>query len=259
MKSLHILYTVLWVIFASAMGFSDRDAVGSVMHNQCANISVLGAGGGSHVVCEPENSRGELMLYFCGSGGQPQGALDGFIPAALQLGYAVIGIRYLDSPSIAEACAKNPSIDCSKKTRLARLYGGQRIVTRDGAIPRLKALLTKLAAQNSARWSPFVAEGGRVEWSRVATAGHSQGAGMAIMVAQEHAVARVVQLAGVDDVESVNQAQPAPWVKEASATPRERFFGLGNVHGEAQPLDRSIEEADLVCLTDPAPFFPFPS
>ena len=48
-------------------------------------------------------------------------------------------------------------------------------------------------------------------WRNLITAGHSQGAGMALLLGEEHALAGMVQLAGVDDTSPPGNT-PAPWI-----------------------------------------------
>ena len=53
---------------------------------------------------------------------------------------------------------------------------------------------------------------------------------MALLVSKKHAVAGVVQLAGVVDT---YDSGPAPWVIESGVTAADKLYGLGNAQGFA--------------------------
>ena len=181
-----------------------------------------------HVACTPIGSpQNELLVFFGGSKSKPSNApLYAFYDAAAALGFHVVSVAYPDTPTVAAACSGQPST-CFWIVRQKRMYGD------GGAMPALRHLVSELAAtvQPGMGWDQFLT-GSAVDFSKVVTAGHSQGAGNAVMVGKAHGVLGVVQLSGVDNVDSIGN--PAPWIVERpSLTPTARYFGLGNGNGFA--------------------------
>lgn len=189
-----------------------------------------------HVVCPPANGthpRGELLLYFGGSWSTPS-CCGNFYTHAAKLGFHVISISYLDAPSLANVCG-HEAPSCYETLRTDRLYNAT-----TGGMPRLSSLLDELTRDNSTEgWAQFWAGSQQphtidgIAWYKIVTAGHSQGAGMALFVAKRFAVAGVAQLGGVVDViHHGDQRLPAPWVLRPGVTPARKLYGLGNGRGK---------------------------
>ena len=98
-------------------------------------------------------------------------------------------------------------------------------------------MLLRAAREGPPGWATFVTEEGQPDWSKVVLAGESQGSGMALLAAKAHKVLRVAQFGGVDDclynLSAGTIKDVAQWITLPSATPTERIWGLGNVHGTA--------------------------
>ena len=187
--------------------------------------------GHRHVVCTPSNSslaRGQLLLFFGGSGSAPTdyAYAGAFYQQAVDAGFHLISVAYPDAPTVASACQGKPP-SCFGATRLQRLYD-----PRTGGMVGFFALLAGLCAhEQPGQWCQYVGSGGQTQlaggagavvWPKVVSAGHSQGAGMSLLVGKQHRLAGVVQLAGVDDVyDDDGRTRAAPWVLNASATPPE--------------------------------------
>jgi hypothetical protein len=74
-------------------------------------------------------------------------------------------------------------------------------------------------------WKSFLTSDGKdLEWSKIGVGGHSQGGGMAAIIAKNYEVARVVMFSGAGD--QVRGGKPAAWLSEPSKTPVERYFGI---------------------------------
>ena len=212
----------------------------------------------AHVVCPPANAtvaRGELCLFWVGSGATPEHAATDFYKLAASLGFHVISLAYPNTPSVSEACQGKPP-SCFLSVRNERLYDPT-----TGGMLRFVTLLKLLIAkqQSSQGWAQYMAGAGStledVAWEKVVAAGHSQGSGMALLISKRFSLAGVVQLAGVDDVipsspypspvpsspypsarfaaplSSLADVQPAPWLSAPGATPASRLYGLGNGRG----------------------------
>lgn len=224
----------------------------------CVTVPVIGGRGPPpHLLCGPEpgsTPRGQLVLFFVGSGGTPPAPNAPFVQHARSLGFHFFGLSYPDAPSVGSFCESSgrqlADPDCDYRIRKIRLFGGRYnastpCTAKDGCVePALLGGVAQFSAvvQASAKrgggWASFTdaAAPGGIAWSKVVAAGTSQGAGMALLVGQLHPLAGVVQLAGVDDI-NINGADPAstpaPWVlrNRSGATPIERVWGLGNVWG----------------------------
>src|SRR5438132_1456910 len=149
---------------------------------------------------------------------------------AAQLGYHVIGLMYVNSGGIAQACPTDPDpAACYENARLEVMDGIDRspIVDVNAANSidnRLTKLLEYLAAQYPDEgWSRFLAHD-KPKWSQIAISGHSGGGGFAAMIAKVRVVARVVLFAAVTD--SIG-TQSVPWVT-THQTPSDRYYGLAH-------------------------------
>lgn len=188
-----------------------------------------------HYVCPPskDNARGELLLYFGGTGGKPTNKNpQKFYTHAQSLGFHVVSICYANArPAIGSVCkdAQNAA-QCFVSQRREKLYNAEY-----GGIPRALKLLKDLSdnrATSGDGWRAFLTSGGQeLDYTKIIAGGHSQGAGMAAFVAKRSQVLGVVMLAGVTDV--VSDGNAAPWVSAASKTPASAIYGLGNTLGSA--------------------------
>ena len=190
------------------------------------------------------------MLFFTGSGGYPH-VLPGaaFVQHALSLGFHFFAVSYANSPSVGGFCAaRNYEPQCYLRIRTIRLDGGMYsdnatcaekngcVLPALGAMTQFEAVLRATAGKRPT-WKPFVLARSKIAWRSIVAAGHSQGAGMALMLGIRLNLASVVQLSGVDDtipsLVAPSGLVPAPWLvhKNKFATPPSRIWGLGNVNG----------------------------
>jgi hypothetical protein len=139
-------------------------------------------------------------------------------------------------------CAQDPDAACFAKTRLQIIDGTERTtkvsVNRANSIEnRLMKLLEYLDAKYPGEgWGAYV-DGDTPDWSSIVAAGHSQGGGHAALIARDHVLARVAMLSAPVDHVGPNQRQidtsePAPWLRDAHATPADRYFAFGHVSDE---------------------------
>ena len=168
-----------------------------------------------------------LLVFFPPTGGMPVNSWP-FMKAAAKTGYRVIGLEYDNAVSIPQTCGKNPDPTCSDRFRQKRVFGDD--VTKDiddlpaeAIVTRLTKLLEYLDTHHHGEgWGRYLVNG-RPKWSRIAVAGHSQGAGMAAYIAKREKVARVIVLSGAWDRTEVTK-EWAPWVTSSSATPLDRWY-----------------------------------
>lgn len=200
---------------------------------------------GDHLVGAPDGGgRGELVVFLPGTGARPDD-YETFLRHALALGDHVIGLAYRNDVAVNfDVCVRNPDPACPERARTEILFGVDApglpvdVPPADAAVPRLVAALTHLAATRPGEgWDAYLDPAGRPQWSRVVTAGHSQGGGHAVFLGRDEELARVLLF---------DATEPAAWTLEPLATPPARMWGL--VHADepiAAPIQRSWEQLRL--------------
>jgi hypothetical protein len=178
-------------------------------------------------------AKGRLFLFLPGTGGIPW-FYRLIVRTAASEGYHAIGLSYFNAAAVAILCA-GQGPDCHGPVRLENLTGSDvsnRIaVSRANSIEnRLLRLLAYMQTIDPGRnWSQFVADGA-IDWSKVSVAGHSQGGGHALYIAQRHLVLRASAYGSGGDL--IVQ-QPVTWVTEPFTTPADRMYGFSSVNDEA--------------------------
>lgn len=177
--------------------------------------------------------RANLLVFLPGTGGEPPGPVP-FLKMAADAGYRVVSLAYNDVPAVAVYCPRKPDPACSAEFRRMRIYGDGTSLdpaidnTRaESIVNRLAKLLQYLDRHERNRgWAGYLANGAP-NWSRIALAGQSQGAGMAAFIAKQHAVARVILFSSPWDfvVSTGNRRNLASWIGWPAKTPPERWFG----------------------------------
>src|SRR5579862_7437463 len=123
-----------------------------------------------------------LLVFFPPTGGTPTNSWP-FMEAAANAGYRVIGLEYDNASSVPQTCGKNPDPSCSDRFRQKRVFGDN--ISKDiddlpdeAIVVRLTKLLLYLDTHHKDEgWGRYLAHG-EPQWSRIAVAGHSHGAGM---------------------------------------------------------------------------------
>jgi predicted esterase len=174
----------------------------------------------------PMDPAANLLVFMSGSGGVPGGTSE-FLAVAASRGYRVISLAYNDLPAVVAVCTSDPDPTCSGRFRQKRIFGDNVLASIDdrpaeSIVNRLVKLLEALDRLHPAEgWGQFL-DGAAPKWSRIAVAGHSQGAGMAAYLAQRRAVARVVLFSSPWD--NSGHERLAPWINGTGVTPADRWF-----------------------------------
>jgi len=114
------------------------------------------------VAYDPATAAQPLLVWLPGTHGRPAEGPKGVLHAALDAGYRVIGLSYLDSDAVGQVCA-GPQLrslrNCAALMRQQRVWGDAPrapIADRpeDAIVPRLVNLLRHLAAQDPAYRQP---------------------------------------------------------------------------------------------------------
>ena len=208
-----------------------------------------------HLACTPAAAEApsRLVVFFPGTGGKPAG-VETWANFSAASGLHTLVLAYPNEGTVGGLCA-NRTDGCFVKLRRVRQYGGNvsglaggqtvSVPKREAGDTRLRTALLALAqSAPGAGWDHFFrgssssssAAGIEPAWERIVLAGHSQGAGQALLVSKDYNSERVLMFAGVDDVVPAANgtavvAVPAPWIHAPGATPGSRLWGLGNVHG----------------------------
>ena len=158
---------------------------------------------------------------------------------------------FVASDACTETCYRAPLLGEFPPPSNASGPNPNGLTAHDGLLHRAECALQHLARGDSS-WRQFLVASANaiappsVHWARVISAGHSLGADMATFIAKRFAVERLVALAGVnsfvrqwpDEAERVRGvvATPAAWVRRPGATPPERLWSFGDLHGRVCPL-----------------------
>lgn len=185
----------------------------------------------SHVVFRPEVpiSTPRLVLFLGGTGSAPK-HYQLFLKAAADAGYHAVGLVYPNAVSVSVRCAFE-SAQCYEDTRDEVLTGRDRSavlqVDRTNSIEhRLLRTLTLLMRRDAAGdWRSFIEADSSIAWARTSVAGHSQGGGFALFIAQRHLVLRASTYASYGDHLPTDRS-PAPWVTRPYNTPPDRLSGF---------------------------------
>ena len=179
---------------------------------------------------------GKVLVFLPGTGARPGGA-QLLEQEAARLGYRVIGLMYQNSVAVVDVCGGSPDPECSGNMRLEIIDGVDRspgvdVTPANGIENRLTKLLLYLAAQYpDEEWSRFLEDGGP-RWSRIAVAGHSQGAGQAALIGKIHHVKRVIMFGGPVDARVPGEIDA--WIS-IGKTPAAKYFALFHVRDHFAP------------------------
>jgi pimeloyl-ACP methyl ester carboxylesterase len=180
------------------------------------------------------SARAPLLAFLPGTGGDP-GRVQLFLNVAVDAGYRAIGLSYDNEPAVMGFCAGARDPSCSENFRQSRLFGGTDTPHEESIVTRLTKLLNFLDSRHPEQdWRGYLAND-NPDWRRIAVAGHSQGGGMAALLAKRVALTRVILLSGPPDFVMPSR-QPAPWLAAPAVTPIDRWYGLYHRDETLAPL-----------------------
>lgn len=185
---------------------------------------------------------GKLFVFLPGTGAIPQ-YYTLILAEAAKAGYHAIGLTYPNDQAIGVLCAATGG-SCHGDARLEVLTGqpASAVVSvdrRHSIEHRLARLLAFMQATEPAgTWNQFLVGDSTIDWSKVSVAGHSQGGGHALFIAQRYAVWRATAYASGGDILAGGTA--AAWVGNAFATTGDRLFGFISTADELVPPAATI-------------------
>ena len=180
---------------------------------------------------DKNTKKGKLLLFLPGTNGIPERGPKRLFETAIQQGYQVINLSYINQPAVARICRglnlENDS-ECAAKFRTQRVFGTQLMNLipdeyQDAIVPRLTKLLVYLSEyDNDGNWHRYL-ENGAPKWSEITVSGQSQGGGMSAFIAKQKLVYRIITFSGGWDYAAKNTI--ATWYSNESVTPKERWYG----------------------------------
>jgi hypothetical protein len=187
------------------------------------------------VIYNPAMKQGKLLLFLPGTGGIAEKGPDDLLATAIEQGYRVINLSYIDNPAVCGVCIgstlENDAL-CAEKFRMKRIYGDNTTSIipdepQDAIMNRFTKLLIYLTnTDKKGNWEIYL-ENGAPKWDQIAISGSSQGGGNAAFIAKRVLVARVISFSGGWDHASRNKI--AGWYYQPSVTPPERWYGAYNI------------------------------
>jgi hypothetical protein len=204
-----------------------------------------------YAVVDPAmTSRGRLVIFLPGTGAIPFHYRE-FPQNAANLGFHALGLMYPNGSAINALCAQNAPLDADAagNARLEVIDGTDRVnflnVDSVNCIQNrlLKALQYLHATYATRGWNQFYS-GSTLLWSKLIVCGHSQGAGMAAMLAKTRVTNRCVMFTDMDWWVAGNR--PYNWMSSASQTPVDRWYFLA--HERDQFLDFTEMQASATAL-----------
>lgn len=209
----------------------------------------------SHVVVRTTlvPAAGKLLVFLPGTGGVARNYQLMVVEAARH-GYHAIGLTYPNSESVTSRCA-GAALDCPARTRNEVLTGTDSTsviaVDRVNSIEhRLIALLRFLRSDEaSGGWGRYLSGDSTLVWEHISIAGHSQGGGFALFIAQRHVVWRASAYASYGDY--LPSGAPSAWVTAPYRTPANRISGLMAREDELIPADSAFATWTRIGLAGP--------
>jgi len=226
-------------------GFPEAYTVLSVLPSD-TDPSITKANTPHLVAYNPNAKQGKLFFFMPGTGGIATKGPRSLFSTAINQGYHVINISYINTPAVAQICrgkalAENPK--CTEEFRTRRIYGTNKFSLiddkpQDAIVSRLTKLLIYLEEHDKkGNWDAYL-ENGTPKWNEIVVSGQSQGGGMAAFIAKEHLVPRVVDFSGGWDY--VDKPKIAEWYYYPSATPSHVWYGT---YHATEPAAKIIKES----------------
>ncbi|MFM8566208.1 MAG: BPSS1187 family protein [Gemmatimonadota bacterium] len=192
---------------------------------------------------------GRLFVFLPGTGGVP--ANQQLIQStAAARGYHAIGLTYPNPTAVGVLCADDIDPECFWDVRREVITGLNtsariQVTPANAIVNRLEKLLTYLQAQYPAEgWGQYLLAG-RIDWSRVTLAGHSQGGGHVGVLTKLVALDRAVYFSSPADWRQVANT-PATWLSRPNITAASRQFAF--IHEQDQLVPELQARANWVAL-----------
>ncbi|MDX2361671.1 MAG: T9SS type A sorting domain-containing protein [Crocinitomicaceae bacterium] len=201
------------------------------------------------IILNPLVEINRIFLWIGGTGSNPT-QYPALMDDAADLGYHVINLSYPNEVT-ANSLNADPDLYVFDKFRQEICFGtpGSDAVdvdTLNSIYTRFVKLITYLEANSpTENWSQFFLAPGVIDWSKVATGGHSQGAGHAAYLAKVFPVNRALMFSGPNDYSTFYSAG-GNWLSSNSVSEIERYYAYLSLYDEF--VDFSKQFADIEAL-----------
>lgn len=202
-----------------------------------------------YAVVDPAvTNRGRLVLFLPGTGATPFDYRL-FPQNAASIGFHALGLMYPNGSAINTLCAQNAPLDANAagNARLEVIDGTDRVsflsVDSTNCIQSrlLKALQYLNTTYPERGWEQYYS-GNAVLWSKLMVCGHSQGAGMAAMLAKTRLTDRCIMFTSMDWWVAGNR--PYNWMSTTPLTPVDHWYLF------AHERDQFLDFAQMqICAT----------
>jgi hypothetical protein len=193
----------------------------------------------------------KLLFYIGGTNSSPKRTTL-FLNLAANLGYHVISLTYPNATPIQTACGSSSDVNCYTNFRQEACYGTpvssaisidtlNSLHTR--AVKLIQYLNTTYPTQN---WGQFVL-GNSLDWSKMVTSGHSQGAGHALYFANINNIDRCIMFSGANDFSNFYNAPPN-WISGSFSTAKNRIFSFLHLQDDGVPYSSQIQVTQALGL-----------
>lgn len=205
-----------------------------------------------HVAVNPVPTvpaKGKLFVFLPGTGGVPT-MQQLVLGTAASRGYHAIGLAYPNPTAVGVLCADDADAECFWDVRREVITGINtslrlQVTPANAIINRLEKLLQYLDTRfPSERWGPFL-NSGRIDWSKVTLAGHSQGGGHVGVLAKLVALDRAVYFSSPADWRQVANV-PATWLSRPNVTAASRQYAF--IHEQDQLVPVAEARANWLAL-----------
>ncbi|MCU1505351.1 MAG: hypothetical protein JWP05_320 [Microbacteriaceae bacterium] len=220
----------------AAIGAEEPDHPVAVKHGSALMSFALPKSAGDLITpnalnyAQPGRAGTPLLLFLPATGAVPA-HYQQFLSTASSIGFHVLALDYWNrGKSVVRTCAGDPR--CYTAVQQNRFNGTSptsfsAIAPQDSILSRLRAALSYLARSDpNGGWGKY-STNGRINWSRIVLAGHSQGGGESAFIAHGHDVHGVLMFSS--PVESDNGVA-ASWMATPGKTPASSMYGLVNYH-----------------------------
>lgn len=243
----HYLFLLTFMVILPANSIAQEDALfpkpNIVLTVEPSNTDsrIKNANTPHFIVYNPTIKQGKLLLFLPGTNGIALKGPKNLFYTAIQQGYAVINLSYINTPAIARICKDDNLVknsNCGEEFRNRRVYGDTIFSLiddepHDAILNRFTKLLIYLSKNDEkGKWGHYL-ENGEPKWQEIVLAGQSQGGGMAAFIAKTHLVARVIDFSGGWDYSAKDKI--AYWYSKSSVTPVDRWYGTYHVEEPAAP------------------------
>ena len=240
-------------------GAVDPTTLGTGIEEVEAGLA--GGTAGSHWFCEPGEGtpwNDRVLFYLVGTYGDPAGEHN--VPArACELGFVAIAPMYENRDMARSVCGDDGP--CYEAFHVEITDGSGdvapdpvRVDVASSIRNRVATLLEHLASTRDAPWTTVRDRLAADDWSSVALAGHSQGAGHVAYLAREESAERMVLLAGPSDRigNGTPTHAPAPWIAALAAAPLRTTLRLAYMHDDDdfEIVPQVIDNWDLMGIED---------